>query len=335
MDEPAADNSNGISVVIPAYNSAAHLARALDSVLAQTRPAEEILVVDDGSTDATAEVARSYGDAVRLIAQANAGAAAARNAGIRAARGTWIAFLDADDEWLPDRLALQTDILDRRPALVWVSGNYTTCSCGEQRQAAFITPQKARAFLTGDRVAADFLAVYAEGLSGHTDTMLIRRQVLIEAGLFDPSLIKAEDIDLWWKIAYRHPAVGFAAEPVAIYHLGTPQSLNKNQMAGRFFADLVRRHLALAERHHRQDAFRPLAAWLLRGWMRSMLFDAQAADIRLLLDEFGTLFPAGYRLWMRGLTAFPNATAAGCHTISKIIRRLKLRRRVVSPPKKG
>lgn len=334
MDESAADNSNSISVVIPAYNSAAHLARALDSVLAQTRPAEEILVVDDGSTDATAEVARSYGDAVRLITQANAGAAAARNTGIRAARGDWIAFLDADDEWLPGRLAIQTDILTRRPDLVWVSGNYTTCSCSEQRQAVFITPQKAQAYLTQGQ-AADFLAVYAAGLSGHTDTMLIRREVLIEAGLFDPSLKKAEDIDLWWRIAYRHPTVGFAAEPLAVYHLGTPQSLNKNQMAGRFFADLIARHLVLAERHHRQDAFRPLAARLLRGWMRSMLFNTQADDIRLILDEFGDLFPAWYRLWMRGLAAFPNATAAGCHAISKIVRRLKLRRRVVSPPKTG
>ena len=166
MDEPAADNSNSISVVIPAYNSAAQLARALDSVLAQTRPAEEILVVDDGSTDATAEVARSYGDAVRLIAQANAGAAAARNAGIRAARGTWIAFLDADDEWLPDRLALQTDILDRRPDLVWVSGNSISCSCTENRQAPDVQPEKVRQQLNGKVFIADFLVAFQKGIWG-------------------------------------------------------------------------------------------------------------------------------------------------------------------------
>ena len=335
MDEPAADNSNSISVVIPAYNSAAQLARALDSVLAQTRPAEEILVVDDGSTDATAAMVRGYGDRVRLIEQANAGAAAARNTGIRAARGTWIAFLDADDEWLPDRLALQTDILKRHPKLVWVSGNSISCSCSENRQAIDVPIDKMRELLAGKVFVDDFFVGYLAGVRGTTDTKLIRREALIEAGLFDPSLKKAEDIDLWWRIAYRHPAVGFAAEPVAIYHLGTQQSLNKNRMEGSFFAELIRRHLDLAERHHRQEAFRPLAARLLRGWMRGMLFNAQADDIRLLLNEFGSLFPAGYRLWMRGLTAFPNATAAACHAISKIIRRLKLRRCVVLPPQKG
>ncbi|MHC5190567.1 MAG: glycosyltransferase family 2 protein, partial [Planctomycetota bacterium] len=82
-----------ISVVIPAYNAEKHIARAIDSVLAQTRPADEIIVVDDGSTDATAEVVRSYGEKVIFIQQENAGVSVARNAGIEAASGDWIAFL--------------------------------------------------------------------------------------------------------------------------------------------------------------------------------------------------------------------------------------------------
>lgn len=335
MKDTTPDNRFSISVVIPAYNSAASIGRAIDSVLAQTLLADEILVVDDGSTDATAEIVRTYGHKVRLLVQPNAGAAAARNTGIAAAAGDWIAFLDADDEWLPQRLAVQTDILKRHPELVWVSGNYITCSCSEHRQSPYIVPQKALVRLQDSRVLSDFCASYAEGLSGHTDTMLIRRDVLVEAGLFDPTLIKAEDIDLWWKIAHRHPTVGFSAEPLAVYHLGTPQSLNKNMMHGRFYADLITRHLSLAERHNRQDVFRPLAARLLRGWMRSMLFTAQAEDIRLMLDEFCSLLPAWYRLWMRLLTAFPHTAAAGCRLISKIVRGLKLRRRVVLPPKKG
>ena len=331
MKDTAPDNRLFISVVIAAYNSAAQIGRAIGSVLAQTRPADEIIVVDDGSTDATAEVVQSF-EAARLIRQANAGAAAARNAGIRAATGNWIAFLDADDEWLPQRLAIQADMLARCPQLAWLSGNYITCLCGQQRRAAYALPHQVRGYLDDGGVLPDFLATYAAGLSGHTDAMLIRRDVLIEAGLFDTTLKKAEDIDLWWKIAYRYPAVGFSAEPLAIYHLGTPQSLNKNRMSGRFFAELIGRHLVLAEQFGRLDSFRAMAAKVLRGWMRSMLFDAQADDIRRILAEYRMLFPVWYRFWMRLLTLCPGVTAAGCHAVSKVVRRFHLRRRVVVPP---
>ena len=101
-----------ISVVIPAYNAAAWIRRAVNSVLSQTRPADEIIVVDDGSTDGTGDIVRMYDGRVRLLQQANAGAAAARNTGILAATGDWIAFLDADDEWLPQKLQRQTEYLN-------------------------------------------------------------------------------------------------------------------------------------------------------------------------------------------------------------------------------
>lgn len=325
-------NSVTISVVIPAYNSAAHIARAIDSVLAQTRPADEIIVVDDGSTDATAAVVQSFGNAVRLIAQANAGAAAARNTGIMAAAGDWIAFLDADDEWLPKRLAAQTAILDRYPNLSWVTGNYITCSCNEKRRAPYILPEKAITMLTEGEVAEDYLATFQCGLGGHTDTMLIRKTVLLEVGLSRVGQRKANDIDLWWRIAYQYPRLGYVAEPLAIYHLAIAESISKATVGSDHYHDLISRHLALAEQYHRQDSFRPLAAHLLRDWMRSMLFTAQAEDIRRLLDEFGILFPLWYRGGMRLLTTFPNATAAGCHLISRLVRRFKLRRRVVLPP---
>lgn len=92
-----------VSVVIPAYNAGEYLGRAIDSVLAQTQPAAEIIVVDDGSADNTADVAQGYGERIRFIQQENAGASVARNTGIEAAASEWIAFLDADDEWLPQK----------------------------------------------------------------------------------------------------------------------------------------------------------------------------------------------------------------------------------------
>lgn len=96
-----------VSVVIPCYNGAAFLRETLASVLAQTRPAQEIVVIDDGSTDDSADIAASFGPPVRVIRQANRGESAARNRGIRESRGEWVAFLDADDLWLPERIAAQ------------------------------------------------------------------------------------------------------------------------------------------------------------------------------------------------------------------------------------
>lgn len=110
-----------ISVIVPTYNSAHYLGEALTSIAAQTLPAAEIIVVDDGSTDATAQVAAAFG--VTYMYQANAGAAAARNRGVAAANGTILAFLDADDLWLPTKLARQMAVLVNQPTVDMVFGH--------------------------------------------------------------------------------------------------------------------------------------------------------------------------------------------------------------------
>jgi glycosyltransferase involved in cell wall biosynthesis len=111
-----------ISVVIPAYNAAAYLGEALDSVFAQSHRALEVIVVDDGSEDRTAEVASSYGERIRFVSQARGGNGAARNTGIALARGRYLAFLDADDRFLPDKLERQLAALEADPQLDMVFG---------------------------------------------------------------------------------------------------------------------------------------------------------------------------------------------------------------------
>jgi glycosyltransferase involved in cell wall biosynthesis len=110
---PQTEHTRRVSAVIPAFNSEHLLATAIDSVLAQTYAPTECIVVDDGSTDATADVARAYGPSVRLVQRENRGAAAARNTGAALAQGELLAFLDADDRWLPDRLLRQLQAMDR------------------------------------------------------------------------------------------------------------------------------------------------------------------------------------------------------------------------------
>jgi glycosyltransferase involved in cell wall biosynthesis len=104
-----------VSAVIPVYNGAAEIRRSIESVLCQTRPVDELIVVDDGSKDATADIVRSYGSRVRLVTQANAGVAAARNHGAREARSEWLALLDHDDAWLPRKIERQMAALERNP----------------------------------------------------------------------------------------------------------------------------------------------------------------------------------------------------------------------------
>ncbi len=318
-----------ISVVIPACNAGKYIARAIDSVLAQSRAADEIIVVDDGSTDNTAEVVAQYESKVKYIYQDNAGASVARTTAIEAATGEWIAFLDADDEWLPEKLKLQTELLKRNPDLVWTTANLINCVCRKNRRAPHIEPAKARGMLSGKEYSGSFFWSFLHSLWGCTDTMLIRRDVLLEAGLFRPGQLRANDFDMWWRIAYRHPKIGYLADPLAIYYLDVEGSIIRKHKDFAISCDLIERHLKMAEEHGRLEAFRPCAAYLLRRWMRAMLFDEQAREIRAMIRQFGDLLPTTYKALMWILTAFPKTTAAGCRMISRIVRLLGLRKRLV------
>jgi GT2 family glycosyltransferase len=117
----------GISVVIPTYNRAHLIRRAVDSVLAQCGPDDEVIVADDGSQDATAQALAAYGDRIRHLALPHGGAGRARNAGIRAARKPLVAFLDSDDEWLPGKIDLQRALLAARPDVLFCFSDFRGC----------------------------------------------------------------------------------------------------------------------------------------------------------------------------------------------------------------
>jgi glycosyltransferase involved in cell wall biosynthesis len=169
-----------ISVIIPVYNGEHYLAEALESVLAQTRPADEIIVVDDGSTDGSAAVAQRFGLKVQLARQANLGAAAARNLGVELAYGSLLAFLDADDLWLPDKLALQSAAFADKPELEAVLGHI------EQ----FYSPDVKEPAITGRPPA-----LWEAQTGPHLDTLLIRRAAFERIGPFDPAWQVAQMVE--------------------------------------------------------------------------------------------------------------------------------------------
>jgi glycosyltransferase involved in cell wall biosynthesis len=257
-----------VSVIIPAYNAAAFLRRAVNSALAQTRRPGEILVIDDGSTDDTALVARSYGPAVRYIHQANAGVSAARNRGILEARGRWIAFLDADDEWYPWKNERQLELLRKHPILAW-------CACeGEIVHGSRVQPnQLARRALRTLRQHGffpDYFTAAELGVFLHTGGMVISREALLDVGGFDSTLKGTEDSDLWSRLALRDPAIGYVPTSCYRYYADVENSLSKKGMRTHFMLvsmakiqDALQQHPERAETYHgfaQRQAFRALVA---------------------------------------------------------------------------
>lgn len=205
-----------VSVVVPCFNAERYVAATLLAVLAQAGAELEVIVVDDGSTDGSAALVEREFPQVRLIRRANAGVAAARNAGIAAATADWIAFCDADDIWLPGKLAAQFEAM---AAAADCRMSYTAWAVWTSDAPAPDADELAR--LTDDARewsgASGWL--YPELLLDcvvWTSTVLIRRDVLDEVGVFDTSLRIGEDYDLWLRSS-RATRIERVARPLALY----------------------------------------------------------------------------------------------------------------------
>ncbi len=247
-----------VSVVIPAYNAGAFLQRAVDSVLAQTKPVREIVVVDDGSTDDTAEVARSYGPAVRYIYEPNAGVAAARNRGIREARGRWVAFLDADDEWYPWKNERQWAVLRAYPDLRWCACEGEVVS-GLQVRANHLA-RRARRALHERGFFSDYFAAAELGVFLHTGGMLVALDTLRDMGGFDTTLHGPEDADLWSRLALRNAAIGYVPEVCYRYYADVENSLSKNGLRAHYMLmSMAKIADGLGEHPERADTYRGFA----------------------------------------------------------------------------
>jgi glycosyltransferase involved in cell wall biosynthesis len=188
-----------VSVIIPTWNRAREVCAAIDSALAQTARPLEIIVVDDGSTDDTAGVLARYGDAIRVVRQHNQGVAAARNAGIAAARGELLAFLDSDDVWLPRKLELQLQRFDAEPELGLVH-------CGAHFDGA-----GARLGGLEGWVATEILRLDRDVIVAHGSSVMVPRRVADEIGGFDVRMHVSEDWDFCYRVAARH-RIGFVPE---------------------------------------------------------------------------------------------------------------------------
>ncbi len=260
LPTPMSDSSNGhtaprVSIIVPAYNAAATIAGAIDSALAQQFEGFEVIVVNDGSTDATAHVLDGYGDRIRILQQPNCGSVAARNAAARAAGGEYLAFLDADDLWLPGKLKLTVEALERSPRAVAVFSDHIAESGGKREivQRTNSSPSLAELLSGGDAIVI------------YPTTAVVRKSVFEECGGFEERFGRPpgfHDTYLWLRLR-EHGEFVHVPVPLAIY-----RETEYAKHADKYGAS--RRVLFRLVRQRYGKAARPLMR-AVNGWLASSL----------------------------------------------------------------
>jgi glycosyltransferase involved in cell wall biosynthesis len=231
-----------VSAIITAYNCAEFVGEAIESVLGQTRPVDEIVVVDDGSTDDTAAVMQAYAArGVRYVYQDNQGAGGARNRGIEETTGELVTFLDGDDTWYPDKTAVQLAYLAAHPATGLVSGErmWWRVSTNQRNVKRYALPP-------GKDLRREILV---QNVVGNPSMTMIRRSVIERVGLFNRSLRWGEDWEFFIRVAYDSP-IGFVHQPVIVYRWH-PGNLSHDRMWMQLdcFLNISRRAIATYASH--------------------------------------------------------------------------------------
>lgn len=225
---PSSETLPKISVVVPCYNASQWISATLDSVLDQDWTDLEVIVVDDGSSDDSAQIVRENFPEVRLVQQDNKGVAAARNKGISLATGDWIAFVDADDIWLPNKLRMQWNSLQHSPEarMVYSAWHVWNCTDPLPDRELLDNLSAAKAGTNGYEGPSGW--IYPELLADchvWTSTVLIHRSLLEQIGSFNEGLRIGEDYDLWLR-ASRHTPILRVPLPLALYRMH-PHSITK------------------------------------------------------------------------------------------------------------
>jgi glycosyltransferase involved in cell wall biosynthesis len=284
-----------VTVVITAFNAASFISQTLDSVLAQDFEDIEVLVIDGGSTDGTVGIVSAYLAPVRLIVGGRLTKSAGRNVGIAAAKGEYIAFVDADDLWLPHKLSRQAEYLENTPHVHWV---YSDCFILDDCSGQTSSTWSSRTRLQAGRIMEPLLL----DCFIPSPTPMIRRSVFSKVGVFDESFLRhePEDWDMWLRIAARFSA-GLINEPLAVLRVH-PASLTAREDL-RLTADgalaVVKRAL---DRNPSVSAGRgkeALAKWHL-SFGRGLAALGRSSDARTLLARAIRANPAqasAYLLW--------------------------------------
>ena len=217
-------NGPSFSVIIAAYNGARTIGRAIESVLDQTWPAHELVVVDDGSTDDTGRIVGRYVPQIRYLRQPNAGVSTARNAGARAASGDWLAFLDADDWYYRDRLRWHAEWVARESGLDFLTGDYEYRNAeGSLISRSMEVTAAGRAMLekaAGRRevtMEGGEMTAFVEHHFGDTHTLSVPRATFLRLGGYPVGRAVCEDVNLLIRLCASSRRIGVVCEPMGVY----------------------------------------------------------------------------------------------------------------------
>ncbi len=213
-----------VSVIIPAYNAEPYLRRAIDSILVQTYPCIEIIVVNDGSTDGTIELVNSYkNQPIHLISKVNGGMSSARNTGLRAAQGEFIAYLDADDYWMPAKITSQVTLLQNHPEI----GFCSTSTKVETPDGFFVNEWSCPNIQIS---TLHTIFINNSAIAGSASSILVRKSIQDKAGMFDETLTGLEDTDMWIRYAALSEYICIADTLTVILKRSQSVSRNLNNM---------------------------------------------------------------------------------------------------------
>ena len=199
-----------VSVIIPAFNAAKFIAQALESVFGQTFPEYEVIVVNDGSPDTMAfeKSLEPYIERLVYVKQENLGPSAARNAGVLKAQGEFVAFLDSDDVWEPNYLAVQMTAFDKSPALDLIYADALLIGVGVPPGLTFMKAAPSKGPVT-------FESLLRADCSVITSCVVARKEALLKAGLFDPEFVRSEDLHLWLRLAHSGARLAYHPDVIA------------------------------------------------------------------------------------------------------------------------
>jgi glycosyltransferase involved in cell wall biosynthesis len=204
--------NESVSIIIPAYNAEKTIARAVDSVLAQTYSPVEVIVVDDGSTDGTRGICESYGDKITYIHQTNKGVSAARNKGIQTASGEYIGFLDADDWYLPVKLEKMMPLFKKYPGT-----DLASCAFWIEKKEKTVRSPVAGKISNHESLLSLFSEMAKRNIIINTNTVIIQRSVFREVGYFNETFHFGEDLEFWARIGGRK-LTAYIDEPLCVYN---------------------------------------------------------------------------------------------------------------------
>ncbi|MBN2137845.1 MAG: glycosyltransferase family 2 protein [Sedimentisphaerales bacterium] len=267
-----------VSVVIPTYNRAEFVVRAIDSVLEQTWRDYEVIVVDDGSTDNTKEVLGPYMDRISYIYQDNAGVSVARNTGIEAAKGQWVAFLDSDDEWLPEKLAVQMSCVSNNPEIVAHVTNATVVLGDDDTVDLFTIRGRPGYCLEGRIIERPFLDVLK--FQFFTPTLMASRRKAMDIGGFDEKITIWEDGDFMRRLSLEGPWGVSNRSLVLVYRRPEAKEVNLSRQRKECPVQSYRCQVRMYDKLWASDKLQPRERRLLAGSRSGARFNLGLSQLR-------------------------------------------------------